>query len=366
MNDTTRSLLAVLFSSLFAAGCGGGDGSSGEDAAFPRSDGSSNPDPVVVKLEEADLLGLYPTFHFTMLGLDSMTFLATSLGNPLLGEPFDPCEVGSIQSDQTAPDTHRVAFLDCGEDDVLEAPGVPRLEFHRRERGVLTFKLLSTGGDFAGARQNFNIDFTTDFDDFQQFLQVQRGVDAPSSVLNTLNGTKRLTYTGVNGSMTRGTVDVRSERFEYTSESSGFGWAAVISDSHTTWKIEPDGMYRDAHINLRMSPGPYSDKEIQLENIHPAWLPDTEPDATITSETAEVQVFATAKAGVDRMRYGVSQVFVVYAPDGLTLELDLDGDNCLDSRAVVSNQQLHDAMLNDIPLPRSLLTPYASCIAPPR
>jgi len=363
MNDTTRSLLAVLFSSLFAAGCGGGGGGSGEDAAF----GSSDPgQPVVVKLEEADLLGLYPTFHFTMMGLDSMTFLVASLGNPLLGEPFDPCQVGSIQSSQTAPDTHRVDLRDCGEDNVLEAPGVPRLEFHRRERGVLTFKLISTGGDFEGARQNFNIDFTEDFDDFQQFLQVQRGVEPPSSVRNILNGTQRLTYTGVNASMTRGTVDVRSERFEYKSESSGFGWAAVISDSHTSWKIEPDGMYRDANINLRMSAGPYSDKEIRLENVRPAWLPDTEPDATITSETAVAQVFATAQSGIDRMRYGVSQVFVVYAPDGLTLELDLDGDDCLDSKAVVSNQQLRDAMLNDIPLPRSLLTPYASCIAPPR
>lgn len=360
---TARNVFATALASLLASGCGGGNG--GADETSPLADPPSGTPSPIVKMEADDLLNLYPTFYLTMVGLDSMIFSTQLMGIPIFGDSLGPCQTGSVTSTQTAPGTYLVNYLDCLQDDVVEVPGVPRLEVHRVDRGMITYTLLSKGGDFDGARQDFSVDFTTEFDHYEQDIQIRFGTDAPTSVRNVLNGTNRITYTGANLVRGRGTQDYRSEYFEFRSESTGPEWSAEVSDTHTIWELAPDGVFRKANINLRMSAGPYSDKDLLLNNIRPAWLPYATPDLTITTTEGTASIFANARGGIDRMSYGVSRVYIVYAPDGLTLELDLDGNNCLESKAVISSQRLHEAIFNDAPLTRDLLAPYTSCVAPP-
>jgi hypothetical protein len=359
-------VLATLVFGMLVASCGGGGGGGGgADVAGATGPAANVSSPSA--LAAADVLALYPHFYMSMVGQDSMLMLALGFSNPLFGaNPQQDCQTGQATASgpATAPLVTYLACAQAQNTQDFNVPGVPVFVSSTKRDGSIAYQLLSKGGDFDTTRQNFDADYSAMFTGLRMATEVSMAGRATVSSSNTLAGNIRWTYTASDG-LTRGTVLFRSPSFNWSAVIAGTSFNSAVTNASTLWTLEAGGWIREANLTLQQNEGPFAGKDIILRNVRPAEILSATPDAIISTGTQDIGAFAQASSGVDELQYGNSHVYVTYSSTGLTLDLDLNGDGCLESGAVVTRAELQAAIAGDTPIPASLLQPHTGCVTPP-
>lgn len=357
-------LAAFAFATLLH-GCGGGNGDIGTTGNQVIADGVSS--AAAVQLNETDLLGLYPHFAMSLMGIDSAMLGAMGFRQPLLDEdPNQDCDLG-IAATMRAPNVANVTFTDCSL--VFNTDGLPGvtepLKVMLTKRGSVAYRLVRAAGDFAAARQNFDLDFTTAFDNVQTISLVEK-IGQPNVETNvSFRGNVAWSYKNANVALTRGQVAVATTDFAVTMRLAGRAFTSTVRDTSTLWTHGDKETLRAANITLADSPdSPFAGKPIVLRNIVPARFNNALPDFTATTPTSEIEMFSHPVGGADLLTYGRSKVYAVYQPDGLTLEMDFDGNDCIESRLTLTKKQLNQAILTQQPLPAASVVRTTACVAP--
>lgn len=357
--DTSQGAGGTTGGGSTSAGNGSGAGSTGD---FPTG-------ALPASLSDADVLNLYPSFAMSMLGVDSSLMLGIDFRVPFLTNDYSGvCPSAGSVSVTGGGSTYRVAYANCStvlSTAGLTAPNQPTITTRLVKQGAVGYQLNATGGDFAGARNDMNIDWTANFDALTSSTSVSMTGQPTVVMENTYAGSVRWAYTHTDAYLFKGTASVSSNAWTLVSRINGNVYKSTVSNAHTLWTINSSEVQRQANLTLALSDGPFSGKPITVTNTATARIPIQIPDfSAATPSGDQLDFFTFPVAGGDMLQYGNSRVYAVYTPDGTTLEIDADNNGCLESRITVTRDEMRAAVFGEAALPAGKLQKLSGCVGP--